>query len=64
MNSRRVAWLHRSPVYHGPMHKTRSDNGTLYAPCGVVLSCARYRAQHGTARDAEKLGLRPCRRCR
>jgi hypothetical protein len=64
-NSRHVAWLHRSTVYHD--HTTADDrNGEgLVAPCGVRLTRYRYWScmidtEHW-ARDT--LGLRPCRRC-
>ena len=58
----RVAWLHRSPVFHHARYHFSPEGHTL-ALCGVTLHCPRYRAQEGTERQATALGLRRCRRC-
>jgi len=55
MRQCRVAWLHRSWVYHrsyGP------------AKCGVTLFTERYRAMEGLESQARRLGLRRCRSCK
>lgn len=61
-NQFRVCWLHHSKVYH------RADfrdwrGGSVYSPCGHVLSCPRFRCQEGTESEARKFGLRRCRIC-
>ena len=61
----RVAWVwHRADrVYHYETTAVRVGP-YLRAPCGAPISRrGYYRAEIGTARHAESIGLRYCRSC-
>ena len=70
-NSTHVCWLHHSKIYHRTqlrLRKIKDERGeyrldVLRVPCGVIVSCALFRAQGGSEHRARQLGLVPCGRC-
>jgi hypothetical protein len=55
-NSRHVIWRGHTIAYHEPTGEDTSK-------CGEVMFCARWRSQEGTEHEAQRMGLRRCRRC-
>jgi hypothetical protein len=59
-NSAHVVWLWRGhrPCYHRP-NRWDADR----SKCGRLMFSERWRACEGTAHEAQRLGLLPCRQC-